>query len=756
MYSAFSTSVIVKSSQISYNIISKYNIMRSNSMRKWLAKKNTTFIKYFLSYFIVLSVSFLGFSFAVQYEIKGEYMKNLNKQNVSRIENISSLISSSFNELNQSQNILMQNLNLILSRYTNDDSIHYQAFLDLKNQIVGNSFISDIIYIDRITASCISTQYLIQYKNNSFKIFFEDKFVDLPVDQLSSSEKSCYTILKGKKDNLILYSPSQASTRYSFIFVINKLELKNLMQVDSDLYSICLTDNNNNIVYGINQKELLSFLSKDNHYEAGSYPIDKSSIAYVTPTVNYQFQIIALSNKMILLQDVNMAFKKTYLLLIAIGIIGLFIIVFSMQMTYAPLHKLTKNIAEDASPNSNYIQQINNVFNASKVKNQQLQDKVNDYRMVMQHSIIDSIVLESNSNSLTHDMEQIDQFFNPSFNNSFFVVKIVFTHSVLEPNYIKEYITLALPSDSSCISLELNDKYSVFLINYTGSEHQKGEVIRLFFDDFSKETGCRIAISNNSSNPLDIPSLYENAMLVSEFLSKDLVVSYNDIGDKSFLKTTVSYPYKRLESLTNALEELDFANTHIILQELLNIISENNNPDFFIRCVLLDILTSIVNLMNKSNIKFEKFSEIYFETLYFCRSCKYSTKTIEISNNIHNLLTIFDKEIANMTIHISQIKQLLMENYLSSDFSITLLADHFHVSIAYMSYLFKKKTNLNLSDYVWELRLEKAKELLITTDMPIDDISVTIGYLNSSSFRRKFKQTTNISPSQYRREQTLK
>jgi len=725
-------------------------------MKKWLAKKNSTFIKYLLSYFIVLSVSFFGFNFAVRYEIKDEYMKNLNEQNESRIENISSLISSSFNQLNQTQNILLQNLNLILSRYTNDNSIHYQAVSDLKKQIVGNGLISDIIYIDLIDFSCISTQNLIQYKNDSYEIFFEDEFVELPVDKLTSSERNCYTVLKGSKNNLILYSPAQDSTRYAFIFVIDKLELKNLMQVDSNLYSICLTDTDNNIVFGINKKELLPFLSKANHYEAGIYPIDNRSIAYVTPPINYQFQITALSNRAILLQAVNAAFEKTYLILAAIGFIGLFIIVISMQMTYGPLHKLAKNIAMGASPNSNFIQQINNVFIDSKIKNQLLQDKVNDYRMVMQRSIIDSIVLESNSSSLTQDMAQIDQFFNPNFDNSFFVVKILFTAHVLETNYIKEYIALALPSDSACISLEINKNYSVFLINYTGSEHQKGEVINLFFDDFNKETGCRIAISNYSSNPMDIPSLYENAMLASEFLDKNPVESYNNIGDKASLKTTISYPYKRLESLTNDLGKLDFANAHIILQDLLKMISENNNPDFFMRCVLLDILTSIINLMNKSNIKFEKFSEIYFETLYFCRSCKYSEKSQEISNNIHNLLTIFDKEIANMTIHISQIKQVLMENYLSSDFSITLLADHFHVSIAYMSYLFKKKTNSNLSDYVWDLRLKKAKELLDTTDMSIDDISVAVGYLNSSSFRRKFKQTINISPSQYRREQIIK
>ncbi|MCI9571459.1 MAG: helix-turn-helix transcriptional regulator [Lachnospiraceae bacterium] len=67
-----------------------------------------------------------------------------------------------------------------------------------------------------------------------------------------------------------------------------------------------------------------------------------------------------------------------------------------------------------------------------------------------------------------------------------------------------------------------------------------------------------------------------------------------------------------------------------------------------------------------------------------------------------------------------------------------------------MSYLFKKEIGENFSDYVRALRLEKARALLLTTDMAIDDISLAVGYANTSSFRRKFKQTTGMTPSKLR------
>lgn len=46
--------------------------------------------------------------------------------------------------------------------------------------------------------------------------------------------------------------------------------------------------------------------------------------------------------------------------------------------------------------------------------------------------------------------------------------------------------------------------------------------------------------------------------------------------------------------------------------------------------------------------------------------------------------------------------------------------------------------------------MKKAEELLSETDMNIDQISIQVGYLNTSSFRRKFKQETGLTPSQYR------
>ncbi len=64
---------------------------------------------------------------------------------------------------------------------------------------------------------------------------------------------------------------------------------------------------------------------------------------------------------------------------------------------------------------------------------------------------------------------------------------------------------------------------------------------------------------------------------------------------------------------------------------------------------------------------------------------------------------------------------------------------------------FKTATGTTLIEYLQNLRIEEAKRLLETTDLPTDDISAAAGYEDASFFRRLFKRSTGLTPAQYRR-----
>lgn len=90
-------------------------------------------------------------------------------------------------------------------------------------------------------------------------------------------------------------------------------------------------------------------------------------------------------------------------------------------------------------------------------------------------------------------------------------------------------------------------------------------------------------------------------------------------------------------------------------------------------------------------------------------------------------------------------------NYTDSYLSADQVAEHIGINKTYMSRLFKSHTGMSYIQYLTKLRMEKAKMLLKTTDMAIHDIVLAVGYLDDSSFRKKFKELFGITVAEYRK-----
>ncbi|CAM3827020.1 response regulator [Cohnella lubricantis] len=78
------------------------------------------------------------------------------------------------------------------------------------------------------------------------------------------------------------------------------------------------------------------------------------------------------------------------------------------------------------------------------------------------------------------------------------------------------------------------------------------------------------------------------------------------------------------------------------------------------------------------------------------------------------------------------------------------VADHLHLNASYFSVLFKEQTGMTFSDYLTRRRLQRAKELLATTGMPIWEVAEKVGYQSAKYFIKVFKGSESISPSHYR------
>ena len=78
------------------------------------------------------------------------------------------------------------------------------------------------------------------------------------------------------------------------------------------------------------------------------------------------------------------------------------------------------------------------------------------------------------------------------------------------------------------------------------------------------------------------------------------------------------------------------------------------------------------------------------------------------------------------------------------------LADRMNISVRYMDTIFKEQYRMTPLQYLAEVRMERAKELLAGTDKDIASICFEIGYENLSTFYRVFKNMVSLSPHKYR------
>lgn len=93
-----------------------------------------------------------------------------------------------------------------------------------------------------------------------------------------------------------------------------------------------------------------------------------------------------------------------------------------------------------------------------------------------------------------------------------------------------------------------------------------------------------------------------------------------------------------------------------------------------------------------------------------------------------------------------------LQEHLSEDVSLTLLAEEFHLNPQYISQLFKNEIGVNFLAYLTNIRMEKAKKLLLSTALSITDIAERSGYSDYRVFTKVFKKSEGVTPSQYRRD----
>jgi len=100
---------------------------------------------------------------------------------------------------------------------------------------------------------------------------------------------------------------------------------------------------------------------------------------------------------------------------------------------------------------------------------------------------------------------------------------------------------------------------------------------------------------------------------------------------------------------------------------------------------------------------------------------------------------------------VQKILRYIHEHY-EQDITVKSMSSYVMMGENYVSALFKKKTGRTLIHYLHQVRVDKATEYLLHTELPVHEIALRVGFVNDNYFIKIFKRLTGLTPSKYRQQ----
>ena len=308
-------------------------------------------------------------------------------------------------------------------------------------------------------------------------------------------------------------------------------------------------------------------------------------------------------------------------------------------------------------------------------------------------------------------------------------------------------------SGMELVDLE-EDMFAIILnIRHTG---EYDELLDTRIKTCQKQIGDELDITFSAAKGMlvsileDISLSYANAL---NLLKYRFIYGYNCILDnklvKPGLKDNSVVLDKTRKKIIQSIKVCDEKQVNLGLEELVRLICDCQY-DFIrltINQLVLDIMTAVGGILNPAE------EELDFNNIY---SNLNKSDTLEAAKEwlesyccgiIHRLEQKKDNRQKDM---IEKVLAYIRTNYLRTDISSEMLSDMVSLTPGYFGKIFSDFVGKSVNEYIIELRMNKAKELLEKNNLSVNDIAAQVGFSNQSYFTATFRKWNGLTPNQYR------
>ena len=252
------------------------------------------------------------------------------------------------------------------------------------------------------------------------------------------------------------------------------------------------------------------------------------------------------------------------------------------------------------------------------------------------------------------------------------------------------------------------------------------------------------SLLNGSLAYLEANTAYASRSLVDS----SQVIRFTEIGQNSSLSNYQNLRSRYMVQLENTIRVGNEQEVEKAIHDLCKKLEEEHATLLTFRLLYDEVLRFLMDQWNGDEKDWNQVYNVF--TLSRCLTMEDFTSLLtEACHMILDTKTDVKNHQSELVVKAMEIMQ---KSYSDPDLNMASLADQLGISPVTLAVEFKNETGISPSDYLAVVRLDRAKELLRTTDQLVKQVSEAVGYEDDHVFIRRFKKYTGKTPGQYRKE----